>query len=295
MASGWLPGVSAISYGGDYNPEQWPEETWPEDIELMRQAGVNLVSVGVFSWALLEPRPGEYDFGWLDRLFACCTTPGSGRPRHADRVAAGLVLPRASRGPAGDPRRDSPRLRLAWHGLPELSGVPGSQYVDRPRPRPPLRRPPRVGHVARAQRVRRSRIGVLLRGKRRARSAVGCSDRYGALDALNQAWGTAFWGQRYGEWDEIGRPGRLGHRGQPGPAARLRPVQLRRAAAVLHRRAGHPARVPRHPDHHELHGRRPARRWTCGPGPTRSTSSPTTTIWSPPIRAATSTWRWRPT
>ena len=56
-----------IWYGADYNPEQWPEQTWGEDVALMRRAGVNLVSVGIFSWALLEPRPGEFEFGWLDR------------------------------------------------------------------------------------------------------------------------------------------------------------------------------------------------------------------------------------
>lgn len=38
-----------IWYGGDYNPDQWPEDVWDEDIHLMRQAGVNLVSVGIFS------------------------------------------------------------------------------------------------------------------------------------------------------------------------------------------------------------------------------------------------------
>ena len=57
-----------IAYGADYNPEQWPEEVWDEDVRLMWEAGVNLVSVGIFSWALLEPEPGTYDFGWLDRV-----------------------------------------------------------------------------------------------------------------------------------------------------------------------------------------------------------------------------------
>ena len=54
-------------YGGDYNPEQWPEDIWLEDVRLMREAGVNLVSLGVFAWSRLEPSPGEYDFAWLDR------------------------------------------------------------------------------------------------------------------------------------------------------------------------------------------------------------------------------------
>ncbi|MFM9563470.1 beta-galactosidase, partial [Streptomyces turgidiscabies] len=53
-----LPG---IVYGGDYNPEQWPEEVWAEDMRLMREAGVTMVSVGIFSWALLEPAEGVYD------------------------------------------------------------------------------------------------------------------------------------------------------------------------------------------------------------------------------------------
>ena len=58
---------SRLWYGGDYNPDQWPEEVWDEDIRLMKKAGVNLVSVGIFSWAKIEPEEGKYDFDWLDR------------------------------------------------------------------------------------------------------------------------------------------------------------------------------------------------------------------------------------
>ncbi|MBX6385206.1 MAG: beta-galactosidase, partial [Microbispora sp.] len=42
----WPRGVDGLCYGGDYNPEQWPEEVWAEDVALMRRAGVTLVSVG---------------------------------------------------------------------------------------------------------------------------------------------------------------------------------------------------------------------------------------------------------
>lgn len=38
-----------IAYGGDYNPDQWPESVWPEDIRLMQQAGINVVALGIFS------------------------------------------------------------------------------------------------------------------------------------------------------------------------------------------------------------------------------------------------------
>ena len=56
--SAWPEGV-AMCFGGDYNPEQWPEDVWREDVRLMREAGVTLVSVGIFSWALLEPAPAR--------------------------------------------------------------------------------------------------------------------------------------------------------------------------------------------------------------------------------------------
>jgi len=57
-----------LIYGADYNPEQWSPQVWRDDVRLMQEAGVNLVSLGIFSWAQLEPREGEYDFGWLDEV-----------------------------------------------------------------------------------------------------------------------------------------------------------------------------------------------------------------------------------
>ncbi|MCZ9346953.1 beta-galactosidase, partial [Streptomyces sp. TRM76130] len=72
----WPLDVPGIAYGGDYNPEQWPLEVQLEDIELMREAGVSLLSVGIFSWALLEPREGVHDFAWLDQVLDRLHTAG---------------------------------------------------------------------------------------------------------------------------------------------------------------------------------------------------------------------------
>ncbi|MFK8907182.1 beta-galactosidase, partial [Streptomyces sp. YS-3] len=58
--------LGGLAFGGDYNPEQWDEEVWKQDDDLMRRARVNLATVGVFSWALLEPEEGRYDFAGLD-------------------------------------------------------------------------------------------------------------------------------------------------------------------------------------------------------------------------------------
>ncbi len=57
-----------LSYGADYNPEQWDRATWAEDVRLMTRAGVNLVSLGIFSWGLVEVADGEFDWGWLDEV-----------------------------------------------------------------------------------------------------------------------------------------------------------------------------------------------------------------------------------
>lgn len=57
-----------ILYGGDYNPDQWDDETIERDMEYFRKAGVNLVTLPVFSWAKLEPEEGRYEFEWLDKI-----------------------------------------------------------------------------------------------------------------------------------------------------------------------------------------------------------------------------------
>src|SRR5690606_9868095 len=57
-----------ISFGADYNPDQWPREVWDEDVRLMKEAGVDVVSVAIFSWAKLQPSPDVWDFAWLDEL-----------------------------------------------------------------------------------------------------------------------------------------------------------------------------------------------------------------------------------
>ena len=75
-----VPQVPHVLYGSDYNPEQWDRDVWREDVRLMQEAGVNLVSLGIFSWAQLEPRPGVYEFEWLDEVLDLLHTHGVKRP-----------------------------------------------------------------------------------------------------------------------------------------------------------------------------------------------------------------------
>ena len=61
-----IHGVRGIGFGGDYNPEQWPDDVRLADLDLMREAGVTVVSLAIFAWASIEPVEGRYDWGWLD-------------------------------------------------------------------------------------------------------------------------------------------------------------------------------------------------------------------------------------
>ena len=161
-----LTRTHGLLYGGDYNPEQWPADVWPQDVALMREAGVNLVTVGVFSWASLEPAPGELDLG-LARPGARPAARGRdpGRPGHPVGVAPALARPARPHDELGRRRGRADARRLPQPLLPELAGVPGPRRVVRVDAGGQVREPPGGGDVARGQRVRPD---VLLRPLRRA-------------------------------------------------------------------------------------------------------------------------------
>lgn len=192
-----------ILYGGDYNPEQWPEEVWLEDARLMQEAGVNFVSLAIFSWAKLEPRPGVFEFGWLDRVIDLLWKHG---------VSVNLATATASP-PPWLSRAHPDSLPVDENGV-RLS--PGARQ-----------------HYCLNSKAYRERSAELCRqlGRRYAQhpavalwhinNEIGChthacycdvcatefrvwlKSRYTTLDALNEAWNTAFWSQIYGDWEEI--------------------------------------------------------------------------------------------
>ncbi|MEV6104503.1 beta-galactosidase [Streptomyces sp. NPDC051940] len=199
-------GLDRLAFGGDYNPEQWPEEVWAEDVALMREAGVTMVSVGIFSWAVLEPEPGRYDFGWLDRIVALL---------HEAGIRVDLGTPTASP-PAWFYRAHPEALPVTREGMRYEFGSRGAICHSSPAYRTAARAVTgqlarRYGaHPAVAMWHVNNEYGVPV-------SACYCdtcaaafrewlAGRYGGVEALNDAWGTAFWSQRYGDFAQINPP-----------------------------------------------------------------------------------------
>ncbi|MEV0722299.1 beta-galactosidase [Micromonospora purpureochromogenes] len=195
-----------IFYGADYNPEQWPEEVWAEDVALMRRAGVDLVSVGIFSWALLEPTPGRYEFGWLDRALdvlhdgginvdlatATASPPPWLAHRHPEtlpRTADGTVL-----WPGGRQAYCPSSPVFRERSLALVEAVAG-RYAEHPAVV--------MWHISNELGCHNVHCYCDVSAEAFRR---WLRERYGDLDALNAAWGTTFWSQRYGDWAEINPP-----------------------------------------------------------------------------------------
>ncbi|WP_188193951.1 beta-galactosidase [Nonomuraea sp. SYSU D8015] len=194
-----------LLFGGDYNPEQWPEHVWAEDVELMKAAGVNLVTVGVFSWARIEPEPGARDFGWLDRVMDLMA---------GAEIAVDLATPTASPPPwlgRRWPRTlpvDESGHRL-WYGSRNQWCPSSPVYRERALAIVTDLADRYAGHPALALWHVGNEYGQFCHCDDSAAAFRGwLQHRYGDLDALNEAWGTTFWSQRYSEWAEVVTPRR---------------------------------------------------------------------------------------
>jgi beta-galactosidase len=198
--------MDRLWYGGDYNPEQWPAEVWDEDVRLMRRAGVTVATVGVFSWARLEPADGRFEFGWLDDVL--------------DRLHAGGIRVDLATATASPPpwlvlahpdvlpvTEDGVRLSVGSRQHYNPSSATYRRYADR------LVRAvaERYGHhpALEAWHVN-NELGCHVHRDYSDESAAAfrrwLRQRYETVEALNDAWGTAFWSQAYASFDEVMPP-----------------------------------------------------------------------------------------
>ena len=195
------------SLGVCYYPEHWPEEIWARDAQQMVETGLTWVRIGEFAWSRLEPQPGQFDWGWLDRAIATLGqaglkvilgTPTATPPRwmldkYPDMLghtSAGEIRKFGSRrhycfshAPYRDEARRIARLMAERYGTnPTIAAWQTDNEYD----------------------CHDTAISYSVHAKRAFQD--WCAQRYQSPQALNAAWGNAFWSMEYDSFDQLDLP-----------------------------------------------------------------------------------------
>ncbi|MGN7358306.1 beta-galactosidase [Paenibacillus sp. SAF-054] len=203
-------------YGGDYNPEQWGPEEWKEDHRMFKLAGIDVVTINVFSWALNQPGENTYDFAWLDETMDRL---------HAEGLGVVLATSTAAH-PAWMAKRHPDVTRVDFYGRKRTfggrhnscpnsgtyrtySGRIAGKLAERYKDHPALL----LWHVSNEY------GGYCYCDNCAAAFRVWLQERYGTLDAVNKAWNTRFWGHTFYDWDEIVLPNGLSEEGEGNVSA----------------------------------------------------------------------------
>jgi beta-galactosidase len=201
-----LPLSAKVPFGGDYNPEQWPEDVWKQDYRLFDNARIDLVTLGVFDWALTQPAEDTYDFAMLDRVVERASAEGrgiclaTGTGAHPPWLAK--AYPEVTRTDFegrkhrfGQRHNSCPSSPVFRRLSTELARRVARRYADTP--------------AVLAWHVGNEYGGACYC----ALCAAGFRDwlrhRYGTLDEVNEAWYTTFWSHTFTAWDEIEPPSAL--------------------------------------------------------------------------------------
>ena len=208
------PAFPRFLHGGDYNPDQWTEEVWLEDMRLMKLANCNAMSVGIFAWARLEPEEGRYDFSWLDRImdllvenggYAVLATPSGARPAWLSHKYPEVLRVRADRGRNLHGARHNHCMTSPIYR--EKTRAINTQLAQRYKDHPALL----------AWHISNEYNGECHCDLCQESFRTWLRKRYdNNLDRLNQAWWASFWSHTYTAWDQIESPSVIGEMGLHG-------------------------------------------------------------------------------
>lgn len=198
--------VDKIVYGGDYNPEQWPEEVWKEDMRLFREAGIDIVTLNVFSWAALQPSEEEYDFTKLDKIMdmvrdnglkVCLATSTGAHPAWmAKRFPDILRVDFEGRKRKFGGRHNScPNSPTYQKYSVRLAGKLAERYKD-------------YDNIV-AWHISNEYGGECYCENCERAFREWLKEKYKTIGEVNRVWNTSFWGHTFYDWDEIVLPNAL--------------------------------------------------------------------------------------
>lgn len=199
--------LSRFLYGGDYNPDQWTEETWPEDIKVFKKVDLNSATINIFSWAVLEPREGVYDFSKLDKIVqelsdanfdivmgtATAAMPAWMFKKYPDIARVDY---QGRRHVFGHRHNFCPNSKNYQRLDSELVEKLAQHYADNP-------------HIV-VWHVNNEYGGNCYCGNCQNAFRDWLRNKYKTLGALNKAWNMNVWSHTIYDWDEIVVPNELG-------------------------------------------------------------------------------------
>ncbi len=197
--------MKEILYGGDYNPDQWQDrpDILSEDIELMKKAGITVVSLGIFAWSTLEPEEGVFCFEWLDKVIESL---------HGAGIKIFLATPSGAR-PVWMARKYPEVLRVNSSGQRNLFGERHNHCFSSPI----YREKTAIINRKLAERYGKHPAVILWHVSNEYSGDCHCElcqenfrtwlkKRYNTIDSLNRAWWNSFWSHTLSDWSEIHSP-----------------------------------------------------------------------------------------
>lgn len=195
--------VNRILYGGDYNPEQWPQEVWEEDIRFMKKAHINIVTLNTFSWAALQPSEDSYCFETLDKIMdfirenglkVCMATSTGAHPawmakRHPDILRTDFNGIKRKFGGRHNSCPNSPAYRKY---AAKLAGLLAKRYQD-------------YENIV-AWHISNEFGGECYCENCEKAFRKWLKQRFGTIEEMNRVFYTAFWGHTFYDWDEVVLP-----------------------------------------------------------------------------------------
>lgn len=198
--------VKKILYGGDYNPEQWPEEIWKEDIRLFKLAHIDVVTLNVFSWAALQPDEDTYDFARLDKIMemvkenglkVCMATSTAAHPawmarKHPDILRTERNGMKRKFGSRHNSCPNSPTYRKYSVTLAEKLAERYKDYDNIV-----------AWHIS-------NEYGGECYCENCEKAFRGwLKEKYKTIDELNRVWNTSFWGHTMYDFEDVVSPNLL--------------------------------------------------------------------------------------